>query len=93
MSAAHQLLALAQEELTHALGRRWEALDAVHERRLALMAELPLQLGAEDRRALEDAQQVHAAVAQLLREGLDETRAHLVALGRGRTAVQAYAAS
>jgi hypothetical protein len=93
MSAAQELLELAREELAHAVAGRWEALDALHERRVALLAEIPFTLEAADRQALLAAQELHAAVAGLLRDGLQRTREQLVALGRGRQGAQAYAAA
>ena len=91
---AQQLVSLAEEELGLIASGRIDDVLAVHERRDALLAELPeLVTDPDDREALARAHAMQVQVTALLERATNEVAARLNHIDRGRASVQAYAAS
>jgi hypothetical protein len=92
-SVAALLEALAREELALAGAGHWELLPELVARRDAVHAQLPAVLDEADRAHVRATLELLAATRALLVAGTAEVRGQLLAAGRGRQGVAAYAAA
>ena len=91
---AHELAALAEEELGLIAAGRVEDLASVQDRRDALLAQLPeLVVDPGDRAALAQAHAMQVQVTALLEKATAEMAGRLARLDHGRASVRAYATS
>jgi hypothetical protein len=89
---AHQLAALAEEELGLIAAGRVDDLAGVQERRDVLLAQLPeLVVDPHDRDALAHAHAMQVQVTALLERATAEMAGRLARLDHGRSSVRAYA--
>jgi hypothetical protein len=92
-SGAHNLIALAEEELGLLAAGRVDELADLHDRRDAALAALPAQLGEADRATLAHARMLQEQVTVLLQKAVAQAAADLARLDRGQTAIRGYAST